>query len=69
MEILFWNKGVFILEYHPYGESHRMVTEYQFCPEYLFWLIFFQGGSLVTNTQGLSMPDAEGMSRGGTYLE
>lgn len=41
MEKLFWNKGMFILEYHPHGESHRIVTEHQFCPEYLFWLGFF----------------------------
>lgn len=70
MEILFWNKGLFILEYHLYGQSHRIVTEYQFCPEYLFWLIiFFQGESPVTNTYGLSMLDAEGTSRVGTHLE
>jgi len=43
MEILFWNKGMFILECHIYGESERMDTEYQFCPEYLLWLIFLPG--------------------------
>lgn len=39
-----YNSGIrqcFFLEYHPYGEAHRIVTEYQFCPEYLFQLIFF----------------------------